>query len=251
MYNDNLTTLSGLNNLTLIGGLGLDVRDNQLLTNISGLENLTTVGYCVFISSNDNLLSLSGLDNLNSIALMLAIGDNPQLTDLSSLGNLTSVGGSISIGNNFSLPSLTGLDNVDANSINQLNIVDNYSLSHCDVQSICDYLAAPSGTIEIHGNAIDCNSPEEVQTACLTSIEDNVAKEVISLSPNPATTFITINVNGGMPIEEATIYNHLGQKVLVAVLVNNTVDVSKLKPGIYFIEVATKEWRGRTKLIIE
>jgi hypothetical protein len=52
-------------------------------------------------------------------------------------------------------------------------------------------------------------------------------------------------------IEEAIIYNHFGQKALVAVPVNNTLDVSKLKPGRYFIEVATKEWRGGTKLIIE
>ena len=67
--------------------------------------------------------------------------------------------------------------------------------------------------------------------------------------PNPATSFITINVNGGQPIEEAIIYNHLGQKALVALPVNNTVDVSKLTPGIYFVEVAAKDWRGRMKLI--
>jgi hypothetical protein len=75
--------------------------------------------------------------------------------------------------------------------------------------------------------------------------------EKIRLFPNPATFIITINVSGGQSIEKTVFYNHLGQKVLVAVPVNNTVDVSKLTPGIYFIEVATKDRRGRTKLIIE
>jgi hypothetical protein len=73
----------------------------------------------------------------------------------------------------------------------------------------------------------------------------------IKIFPNPATSFITININGEQPIEEAIIYNHLGQKALVAVPVNNTVDVSWLKPGIYFIEVITSESRTGTKLVVE
>ena len=73
----------------------------------------------------------------------------------------------------------------------------------------------------------------------------------IEIFPNPATSFITINIKEGIPIEKAIIYNHLGQKALVAVPVNNTVDVSKLKPGIYFIEVATNESRIRTKMVIK
>jgi hypothetical protein len=73
----------------------------------------------------------------------------------------------------------------------------------------------------------------------------------INIFPNPATSFITINIKEGFAIEEAIIYNHLGQKVLEAVPVNNTVDVSGLMAGIYFIEVATKDWRERTKLVIQ
>ena len=69
--------------------------------------------------------------------------------------------------------------------------------------------------------------------------------------PNPATSFITINIKEGIAIEEAIIYNHLGQKALVAVPVNNTVDVSKLKPGIYMVEVVTKENHARQKLVVK
>ena len=78
---------------------------------------------------------------------------------------------------------------------------------------------------------------------------NNGDPEGLQIYPNPATTLITITVPRNLLIEQAIIYNYLGQKTLEAVTVNNTVDVSKLKPGIYFIEVATKEWRGMTKFI--
>jgi hypothetical protein len=80
-------------------------------------------------------------------------------------------------------------------------------------------------------------------------ILNNLYKNTINIFPNPATSFITINIKEGIPIEEVIIYNHLGQKALVAVPVNNTVDVSTLTPGIYFVEIATKEWRERIMFI--
>jgi hypothetical protein len=80
----------------------------------------------------------------------------------------------------------------------------------------------------------------------LASIEE----PKLTVYPNPSSSQITIHANG-QSAQEAIIYNHLGQKVLEAVPVNNTVDVSGLNAGIYFMEVATKEWKGRTKLIIE
>ncbi len=93
---------------------------------------------------------------------------------------------------------------------------------------------------------------EEWGTPLFVGLDENPYLEKnIQVFPNPATSFITININGGQPIEETIIYNHLGQKALVAVPVNNTVDVSKLKPGIYFLEVETKESRIRQKLMIE
>jgi hypothetical protein len=94
---------------------------------------------------------------------------------------------------------------------------------------------------------------EEWGTPLIVTGIDEITKisSFIHIFPNPATTFITIQIKEGIAIEEAIIYNHLGQKALEAVPVNNTVDVSGLKAGIYFIEVATKVWKGRTKLIIK
>ncbi len=91
---------------------------------------------------------------------------------------------------------------------------------------------------------------DDIMITTCTNVRDLFVDDFyFIIFPIPATSFITINVNGGLPVEEAVIYNHLGQKALEAMPINNTVDVSGLKPGIYFIEVATKDWRGRTKLI--
>ena len=73
----------------------------------------------------------------------------------------------------------------------------------------------------------------------------------IKIFPNPATSFITIHIKEGIPIEEAIIYNHFWQKALVAVPVNNTVDVSGLNKGMYIIEITTTEGKYRKKLLID
>jgi hypothetical protein len=78
-----------------------------------------------------------------------------------------------------------------------------------------------------------------------------IANNDISIFPNPATTFITINVKDGQQINEVSIYNQLGQKALVEKPVNSGVDISKLNPGIYFLEVKSNEKLVREKLIIE
>ncbi len=221
------------------------------IINLNGISEITSIGASLEIWDNFVLTSLTGLESLASIGENLWIDENFDLTSLSGLENLTSIGGNISIEFNDDLTSLSGLDSIDAGSISNLSIHGNGLLSTCDVKSICEYLAAPIGNVEIYLNAPGCNSEEEIEEACLTAVEENITNDEISLFPNPATSFITINIKEGIPIEEAIIYNHLGQKVLVAVPVNNTVDVSRLKPGIYFLEVITSESRTGTKLVIE
>ena len=166
-----LKNLSGLENLTSIGG-NLQIDKNDSLVNLTGLENLTSIGGDLIIGGssiwdgNPSLTNLAGLNNLASIGDSLSIENNDALADLSGLESLESIGGYLYILDNATLSSLVGLDNIEAGSITDLYIENNNSLSTCEVQSVCDYLAAPNGTIEIHDNAPGCNSPEEVEEAC-------------------------------------------------------------------------------------
>ena len=154
----------------------------DVITNLDGLNVLTAFGGYLKISENHSLTSLTGLDNVTSIGGSLAIWYTNALTSLTGLDNVTSIGGGLVIRNNNALSSLTGLDNIYAATIEYLFIYDNISLSTCEVQSICDYLAAPNGSIIIYNNATGCNNQEEVEEACELSVESIPFENKISIS---------------------------------------------------------------------
>jgi hypothetical protein len=168
------------------------------------------------------------------------------------MDNLTSIGGYLWINNNLTLTSLTGLENIDAGSIENLHIWNNESLSFCAVKSICNYLANPSGVIEIQGNATGCNTQAEVEAACQAiGIADININTEFSIYPNPATDKLFITSTNGLKIETVNIYNQLGQKVLHMNEMRGNINISTLGQGMYIIELFSSEFKIRQKLIIE
>jgi hypothetical protein len=259
-----LTNLTGLEGITSVGE-GILISFNDALTSLSGLGSLTTNGEGLIIGGNDALTSLEGLNNLNSIGGSLSIGfqppglggsaGNPSLVNLSALGNLTSIGGYLQIYQNPSLNSLMGLDNIDAGSIEYLSIFYNNLLSNCDVQSICDYLAAPNGTIEIEGNAPGCNSPEEVQAACdsITSVKEIKQRNKISILPNPAKDKITVSSSALKGNFQFSIFNVNGEKVMERQLTDNEtqIDIYALPRGVYFVKLQNEKMVEVGKMVKE
>lgn len=241
-----LTGLTGLDNLTSIGG-SLWIGYNYALTDLTSLENMASIGGDLQLLSNDSLTSLTGLESLISIGGRLVIdgevaGGNNALTSLTGLNNVTSIGGDLDIRSNDVLTSIASLYNIDAGSITNLSLTNNLSLATCEVQSICEYLASPSGTIEIHDNATGCNSQEEVEEACgITSVENLTNDEIFTIYPNPSSSHITIELpNTPQKNAVIAIYNINAQQMLTSKITaqKTVVDVSGLSPGFYFIEVA-------------
>ncbi|MCK4407656.1 MAG: T9SS type A sorting domain-containing protein [Bacteroidales bacterium] len=250
-FNVALSSLTGLNNLVSIGG-GLVIFENNTLTSLTGLDNVTTIGEYLSIDENDALTDLTGLDNVTSIGGFIGISFNDALTSLTGLNNVTSIGGTLGIVWNNALTSLTGLENIDAASIIDLDIYNNNSLSTCEVQSVCDYLASPNGDIEIHDNAIGCNSQEEVEDACHTiGVPDINAQFEFIIYPNPAKRELFISSKSGVKINEVNIYNQLGQKRLQQTRTTNKIDISTLGQGMYVIEIVSNKSSIREKLIIK
>jgi len=271
--NPSLLSLTGLENLTSIGGNlkigyyhctmfgGLYRWGNPSLTSLTGLNNLSLIGGNLEIYCNDYLTSLSGLAKLTSIEGDLIIGyyndngvsilnaGNPSLNTLTGLEAVTSIGGYLSIIDNNNLTSLTGLDNIAAASIDSLFIYYNDALSTCEIKIVCDYLANPSGTITINDNSPGCNSQTEVETACASSIEYINFNDYISIYPNPAKDILNISCQDGATIEEVIIYNQTGQKVFAGELLDNTIDVSSLPQGLYFIHVQVGDQRATKKVV--
>jgi hypothetical protein len=286
--NDALTSLTGLNNLTSIGG-GLLVGGNAALTSLTGLEGLTSIGGKLWIYRNTALTSLTGLEGLTSIggsfifggnnALvnlsglnnLTSIGDglyvglyipwnpylaNPALTSLTGLENLTSIGGQLHIQLNDVLTSLTGLENLTSIGGN-VYISNNISLSTCDVQSICNYLASPNGTIEIHDNAAGCNSQEEVVALCAKGIDESAAgrqQMAVSCYPNPTSGIVDFRLSmADFRWASLKVYNAQGQEVAVVLdealpAGEQTVrwDAGGLPAGIYFYRISNIDNRQST-----
>jgi len=69
--------------------------------------------------------------------------------------------------------------------------------------------------------------------------------------PNPAKDVLNISFENIQKIEKLTIYNQLGQGLLVTKSVNNTIDLSSFQNGVYVIEVDFNTVKLRRKIIIK
>lgn len=284
---NNITNLHGLKKVTQIGDGGLYIQNNEILVNLAGLDSLEkisgnliiggeyplnsnnslidlgglslldTIEGELYIGYNLNLASFSGLELLKSIGGNLRIVRNINLTNISMLSNLSNIGGDLVIGGwwpyegNTSLYSLSGLENIDASSIENLLIGNDTLLSECEVKSICDYLAAPNGDVAIFSNHTGCKYPEEVEEACESVGTFEYTQEFkIVIYPNPAFNQISVAGKHELTIESLNVYNQLGQKVLYIKEINNEMDISSLKKGIYIVEFISDELTTKKKLIV-
>ena len=237
IYSCSLTSLTGLNGLTSIGG-GLTIDFCSSLTSLLGLESLTSIGEELFITNCSTLTSLTGLDNVTSIGGSLYIYNCNGLTTMKGLDKLRFTGEVISILNCNGLTSLSGLDNMDAVKIKKIEIHDNYSLSTCEVKSICNFLWKPDAITDIYDNALGCSSQEEVEDSChAIGIEFLILEPLLNLYPNPTST----NINIETPTQGSiSILDINGQKLLQKEITkpNTNVDISILPSGIYLVKIA-------------
>lgn len=246
--NSALANLSGLDNLVTVGQ-NFRITNNDVLSDISALSNLTTVGENLRIYMNSALTTLTGLDNVTSVGDNLRITNNTALTSISALSNITSIAGELAVDNNDELVSLTGLENIDPESVTDLVIRNNFLLSTCEVQSVCYYLVTPNGDISIHDNATGCNSKEEIISLCADGVSENNNPEFI-IYPNPAQKEITISSKMNIVPIEVVIYNQIGQLVIQETQITNSIDVSMLSQGMYFIEISSDGIKIKEKLMI-
>ena len=74
----------------------------------------------------------------------------------------------------------------------------------------------------------------------------NTTEFVISPNPVSETLFIT---SEGTPIQSISIYSISGKRILSERAISNQLDVSGLKAGLYFAEIATSEGKSIQKFI--
>ena len=146
---------------------------NTLQTTLSGktiiVGNLI-IGDTTTGNSRSDIDSLTPLSNIAHIIGNLIIQQNGSLVNLTGLDSLQSIGGGFNVINN---DSLTTLENFSAlmsigthDNGNSIVVENNPRLSDCYV--LTEFLSggdtAVGGTIFISGNAISCNSQNDIKT---------------------------------------------------------------------------------------
>jgi len=211
-----VTDLYGLSTVDSING-SLHILQSYYINDLLGLENLKHIEDSLELRNNYHLFDLMGLIGLNTVGGGVSISNNDSLTSLYGFDSITSIGGSLSIDKNINLLALDGIGNIAYGSISNLTIVDNRLLSKCNVQSICDYLVAPNGTVTINDNSVGCNSQQEVEEACTVGVPEMPENVGISVYPNPFTPSTTIEYKlKEISNIQFTIYNVIGEVVFTA-----------------------------------
>lgn len=270
--NRNLINLGGLENLEEVRGGTFAIYDNEKLDSLTNFGNLSEIHASIRISTNpklrnlkgfeqlhyaryvsiDNsqLTSLEGLNNLEEVDTYMQLWENSRLQDLSALGNLKYVK-RLSITSNDSLSTLQELGSLADDSITNLWIKYNPMLSYCHIKAVCDVFDNPNAVYEIQENATDCYDELEVQALCEIGIDEFETASSISIYPNPASDILHISSNTGLAESRLKIYNQIGQQVISKMPCPNSVNVSKLQPGIYFLEINQADTITQHKLVIQ
>mgnify|MGYP003631040605 CR=1 FL=1 len=91
-----------------------------------------------------------------------------------------------------------------------------------------------------------------VSNTATLSISENELQAAISLYPNPAKDYISINTKNNLEISNVEIYSLLGQKVKSQrVSEDNRVDVSSLSKGMYLMKISADGNSITKKIVIE
>jgi hypothetical protein len=256
--NSGLLNLYGLENLDSVGG-NVDINHNIILENLNGLNGLKKVGGDLWIYVNWELDNVNALLELTGIGGDLKIGDNDELTSLAGLINLSSVNSKLWVIGNYKLTSLSGLDNIEPGSITDLSVSTNSSLHNCDIESICNYISHPYGTVYIANNASGCNSKQEVVAACQgVFIGENQLNEWFSITPNSFTTATTLSFRLSKPDNvQFTVYNVQSQIVYQVQERQEKGEqqiqwnAEGLPAGMYYFRIQAGDMVGGGKMVVK
>ncbi|MCC6635904.1 MAG: T9SS type A sorting domain-containing protein, partial [Chitinophagaceae bacterium] len=178
---NNNTVLQNFNAFSKLSSVGnlLQFSDNTQLQNIDSLHKLTTVGGAFNIAKNGALTHLNGFRKLTSVGGFFQLWDNDNLVNIDSLYKLTNVGAELIVEENPQLTNISALAGVNPNTIGGtygLYIVNNTSLSVCNLPNFCTYLANPSNTHPrtISGNLTNCLNEAAVVAACTAPTNEYV-----------------------------------------------------------------------------
>ncbi|KIQ21280.1 chromosome condensation regulator RCC1 [Flavobacterium sp. MEB061] len=240
----------GLNGkITAANISGITVLDlsNSSISNLSGIENFTSLTYLDVSNNQLKTLDVSKnglLETLNASSNQLTTLDLSENTKLSIVyvANNPLVSLNLRNGNNrnFILPTQTGKNTASVLYTTFLGLT---TLSCIQVDDAA------------YSNANWSNIKESTTTysnTCKTLGVNDPAFAKATIYPNPTNGEVNIS---NIILEKANVYNELGQLVKTFTLnsnnTNNTINLSGLPKGVYYIYLINQDVASAKKLIVE
>jgi len=114
------------------------------------------------------------------------------------------------------------------------------------VESICAYLGVAMNSATIAGNATDCASRAEVETACTAVNVTEISQTDIEVFPNPTTG--RLQWSEAIP-ERVEVFTLQGQRVMAFANPGQELDVSTLPAGVYVVHLLTADQVYASRLV--
>ncbi len=257
----NLTALNcSFNQLTALDLSGLDgiatlnCAHNQIAAlDVSNLTQLSVLN-CEF-NQIGNPFVLNGMSELQSVYCQNNLIPSFAFSDLPSLQILDCSTNQISTLDVSQLPSLSLLNCYSNPLLTSLNIHNGSIESFLDFSNNANlhYVCADDAQLTTVQNLItqygytNC----EVNALCDLGVPDLDFVFAFSVSPVPAKNVLNITTKQTVAISSASIYNTLGQLVQLITNPTETIDVSSLKTGTYFITIVSDKGTTSSKFIKE
>lgn len=117
------------------------------------------------------------------------------------------------------------------------NVTYTYAVNNC------------SNSRTITGTVVNCPSPRGSNT----SNNQFLIPNSFALYPNPAHLFISLNVDGSIGRGNIVVTNLYGKQLIQQPLSigTNTIDVSRLFKGMYWVSVITEQGKETKKILVE
>ncbi len=250
---NNLTTLDLSNNLNLEA---LDCRDNNLTA--LNLKNISTSALSLFRAQNNPDLTCIEVDDVG--AATAAWTNIDAQTGFSEDCGYTILVTSISVqgqGGATTISTLGGTLQMEA-EVFPMNATDNtYTWSVINLTGSADIdangllTAISDGTVKVGVTANDGSGVTGSVNITISNQSSSTKEQSIisnlSIYPNPTNAQIIIDADAN--IEALTILDIMGKTVKTMVAPNQTIDVSDLTKGIYFLQIQLDKTLVSRKMI--
>ena len=209
----------------------VEVSGNSLSSlDISMLTNLTQLW------AKNNGLSTLSLPSSSSITTLVLFQNNLTSLDLSLQSNLVAL--------DIHTNNLSSLNVANSNNTNfsYFKTTTNPNLTCIEVDNVA--YSTTSWT------NIDATASFSLNCSSTVGVNEQADNHSLSIYPNPAKNELIIN-NGELKIEQVLIFDMTGKTVKTIIGNVNTVNVSELTRGIYFIQIQTETGLVNNKFIKE